>query len=382
MLPAPITQTPHMPSYPISSEDTARYGLLIKRTLQLLKLSISSGCSQYSTVEPIETDVITMALYNLSVEEKKIYKDNIFLFYIVFFLESYTNEKKLEIALSNDLVIHVENIGNDIVLRMEGQEDIVENANFETIPHMLECFIFKYNRFFYETDIYSVVKKHYSERKHLEFDILTNANPGITPPCFLMAEYLKSGSSDPQTFSSPELDHLSKTGHPMDIGCFFCSVISHEVFLSDRDDIKVEEYPSTSKKISSKIRAQEHLLCAYADEIVIYIRNSYPIGCILKSGDREGSYFYYDAQKDILLCGGMADYDNGISGMGLKDFFFKNFNRVYGGRKATITLTDHNASELRQESERVSETLGMTYEKNLKAIAGKKPWISYKQVGM
>ncbi|QWA11580.1 hypothetical protein GTU79_01795 [Sodalis ligni] len=78
----------------------------------------------------------------------------------------------------------------------------------------------------------------------------------------------------------------------------------------------------------------------------------------------------------------MADYDNGISGMGLKDFFFKNFNRVYGGRKATITLTDHNASELRQESERVSETLGMTYEKNLKAIAGKKPWISYKQVGM
>ncbi|WP_213992987.1 hypothetical protein [Sodalis sp. dw_96] len=334
-----------------------------KKTLQLLKLSINGGRPQNSTFEPIEADETIIVFNTLSAEKKELHFHDLYTFYIFFFLESNADMGSLKFELSNNRVLSVANIGDNLVLSMAGIKDTLVKIKTKEIPDMLERFILKYNDFFKKSDVYTVVMKFDTAKKHREFDILTNAHPLLKQPCFLLAEYVKSKSTEPQKFRSPALDDLSKTGLPLDIGCFFCGDKNNEAYLSLGDDIKVEEYISRSNKISLKIRAQKQLLNTYADDILKIIKNAFPMGCILKLGDGEGDHGYYDVQKDILFYGGTAAYVDNMSGMGLKDFFAQKSNSGNAGRKETLMLTDHSALELLQESTLVAGELGMKYER-------------------
>ncbi|WP_413742154.1 hypothetical protein ACL2XO_03095 [Sodalis sp. RH15] len=341
MLPVSANQQPHMPLHILNNENNTYSGSPGKRMLELLKISLNSGHSQPNA---LETD---NPLYTLNGAQREDYINDLHNIYLSLALESSAGSEGTRVTLSNNMVFIVENNGDGMVLTIGEKIYFVDYINFVEIPIIIERFIFNNKNFFKGTDTYATVLKHYTERKHNELDIIINIHAQIEPLCYVISEYLRSGATDPHKFVlPPSLEYIAKRSLQIDFGC----LISGEKDVIYIGDINVEQYKSSINKSSLFIRASEKMLKENADNLRVHIVNAYPQGCILQISGGVGHFSYYDVQKDILFSGGKAIKGQGMSGMGLRDYFAHRFNSANVHRKETLILTDHNAQEMLEVS--------------------------------
>ncbi len=336
-----VTRQSNMPLSVSNSGDNIRSCSPEKRMLQLLKISIDRGHSQLNA---FETD---NPLYALTNTQKENYINDLHNIYLSLALESATGSESMSITLSNDLVFNVENNGLFMVLTIGNAIDIVDDIKFEAIPITIERFILSNSTFFKGTDTYASILKNYIVRKNNELNIITNVHARIEQPFYVISEYLCSGATDPHKFVFPSsLEYIVKRGLQIDFGC----LISGEKEVICIGNINVEQYKSSINKTSLFIRVPEKLLNENVDNLQDHIVKAYPQGCILKVGAGVGHYSYYDVQKDIVFSGGKATKGQGMSGMGLRDYFAHRFNSANVVRKETLIMTDHNAQEMLEVS--------------------------------
>ncbi|XBS69535.1 hypothetical protein ABK905_24735 [Acerihabitans sp. KWT182] len=335
----------------------------IKMTLQRLRECLAGGCPD---------------LDQLDAAQKETYCHDLLMLYLNAIPSA--DVEKLPVSLSNNLLLDIENSGDGMVLGIGDNLAIVEDARIQDISKIIRHCILKHVEMFSRNEIYDIISsenithvaneykvdnehlKFFIIEKHKELQILIDAHPDIKQDCFLIAEYLRSQTTDPENFRLPDsLQLIAEMGLQIDFGCLFSGVES-DVSINK---IAAKIYVSAKNKASLLIRAAEKDLKENINDLCDYIKSTYPQGCILKVGGGVGHYCYYDVPRDILFSGGKNAYDNGMSGLGLREYFARKFNSANTDYKVTLTLTDHDAQEMLDVADIVSEEADMPRERFL-----------------
>ncbi|MEA9392543.1 hypothetical protein SJI19_18690 [Acerihabitans sp. TG2] len=195
--------------------------------------------------------------------------------------------------------------------------------------------------------------------KHRQVDALYERFK-VAQPCYLGATYLLQKMNNPDEYTLPPLlDGIAHQGKQIDFGVFFNNGVTEDITLGG---IRVSLFYSTFNKASLYLYARAGDIVAHLDSIREYLIKSYPDGCILKTGGGSGHYTYYDTKHDIIYSGNTKAFEDGLSGMPLKDYLQNYFKNIDTKTKETLTVTHHTPQELADTLQAMIDETGVSVE--------------------
>ncbi len=302
---------------------------------------------------------------------------------------------RCEVVLNHGNTLTLQDSGEQITVSCEGAKITIETTALEKLKDVFVHDAFENSHFYHDTAIGEFARSLYYPAygnisglpnalqnlapaneaglqsitredifaRHRQIDALY-VRFKVAQPCYLGATYLLQELNNPADYILPSLlEEMLRQGKQIDFGGFFNNGVAENIALGG---IQASRYYILDNKESLYIQAPAEDIKNNIDVIQASLFDSYPQGCIVKTGGADGHYNFYDTQNDVFYSGGTASFEARSSGISFKQYMDNYFENTPAESRETLTATDHTPQELADALQAMAVKLGVSTEEFLR----------------